>query len=672
MHKPIFKPWTIPLALLLLIILAFGLLITSLGFYQDDWYLVWMGLRQGPEVYFTFFAGSRPFLALSYILTTSLVGSSMLAWQIFALLTRWLAVLAAWWALRQLWPGHLKEITWIAVLFAIYPAFKQHFVAVVYSNAYLALATFLVSLGIMLRVARQPRWKWPLTILSLLLSAFSLVTTEYFFGLELFRPLLLWFLFSQDNRSGKERLRLTLLNWTPYLAVTLVFLVWRVFFFTSYMYGPALAENLNAQPVVTLFSLFQNLLQDGLEANIFAWTQAFDFARTLYPDLRQMAIAWGIVIGVGLLIGFYLTHLETVHARQKNGSAQKPSLPDHFGWQAVALGIFSILITGWPFWYAGLSIDLVSGADRFTLSYMFGAAILVVGLLDVLVKNDLGKIVIVSLLAGAAVLFQFKNAQAYQYVHQVQAALFRQLTWRAPGLQPGARLLINDPLFDYTGNASMNAALNWVYLPEPRSQQPDYQLLFIPFKIGSPELPSLEAGPHLENSLVAYYQPPGCVQILDPGAHKALPRLSESIQAALPFSDLEMILPDSQAAAKNYSRLFGDPSTSEWCYFFERADLARQLEDWAEIVRLGDLAFNANLEPYDKFSNELLPFIEAYGRLERWEDAIKITRAAMSDVPALQETLCSTWQRINQATPANPSKTAAFEEVQNLLDCSSQ
>ncbi len=196
--KIVFKTWSIPIALLILVILGFGLLINSLGFYQDDWYLVWMGHHFGPQVYISFFEGSRPFLAGIYMLTTQLLGSDTLGWQIFALLTRWLAVLTAWWALKVLWPNRINEVTWIAVLLAIYPGFKQHFLAVIYSNVYIALAAFFTSLAAMLLAIRRPRYRWPLTILGVLTSIFCMVTTEYFFGLELLRPVFLLIILSEQ------------------------------------------------------------------------------------------------------------------------------------------------------------------------------------------------------------------------------------------------------------------------------------------------------------------------------------------------------------------------------------------------------------------------------------------------------------------------------------------
>ncbi len=253
------------------------------------------------------------------------------------------------------------------------------------------------------------------------------------------------------------------------------------------MYGPKLLDDLSTSPFAAGFRLFQTIIQDAFEANIYAWLQTFDFTKVIYPDLRAMAISWAFFALVTALVAFYLLHLKPHAQADADAEADAQATdPKRFPLQAILLGLTSALVVGWPYWFAGLQVDLVNGFDRFTLAYMFGAAILIVGLLDLLLKNQRARIVIVSLLVGAAVLFQFRNAQAYQYVHSVQASLFRDLVWRAPGLQPGAKVLINDLPVDYTGNASMNAALNWIYAPDQRDTPSEYQLLYLPFKLGSP------------------------------------------------------------------------------------------------------------------------------------------------------------------------------------------
>ena len=41
------------------------------------------------------------------------------------LLIRFLAVIAMWWAMRALWPRQAKRLAWLALFFAIYPAYSS-------------------------------------------------------------------------------------------------------------------------------------------------------------------------------------------------------------------------------------------------------------------------------------------------------------------------------------------------------------------------------------------------------------------------------------------------------------------------------------------------------------------------------------------------------------------
>jgi hypothetical protein len=83
--------WLLPLGVLLLCALSFGPLITALGLYWDDWPSLWFLHFFGPGVFPQAFAADRPVQGWLFLLTTSLVGQSLLAWQVFGILTRWLS-----------------------------------------------------------------------------------------------------------------------------------------------------------------------------------------------------------------------------------------------------------------------------------------------------------------------------------------------------------------------------------------------------------------------------------------------------------------------------------------------------------------------------------------------------------------------------------------------------
>src|SRR5512139_3470504 len=84
--------------------LAYGLLLPLTGFYWDDWPFAWIARFLGPSEFLPAFQGFRPFLGPIFFLTSSLLPADPLVWQILALLIRFMATLAAWFALDQVWP----------------------------------------------------------------------------------------------------------------------------------------------------------------------------------------------------------------------------------------------------------------------------------------------------------------------------------------------------------------------------------------------------------------------------------------------------------------------------------------------------------------------------------------------------------------------------------------
>jgi hypothetical protein len=80
-----------------------------------------------------------------------------------------------------------------------------------------------------------------------------------------------------------------------------------------------------------------------------------------------------------------------------------------------------------------------------------------------------------------------------------------------------------------------------------------------------------------------------------------------------------------------------------WCYLYEKADLARQVNDWQKVTELGDLAAGSLLEPADL--SEYLPFIEGYAHLLNWVKAASLSEKMNTDAE-LYPVLCATWKRV--------------------------
>ncbi len=671
-----FASWTVPLALLLLCIFSYGLLIPWLGFYWDDWPAIWFLHFLGPSGFTDVFASDRPLLGRLFWITTAILGELPIQWQFFGLISRWLSSVAIWWTLKSLWPSHTEESGWIALLIAIYPGFGQQFISVTYSHGFVVMTTFWVSLGTMIWALRKPRWFWPLTVLSLLLAAYSLFTVEYFSGLELLRPILIWVVIKEKPKKTRIRLRDTILNWLPYLALFVTFFVWRTFIQETPRGDVDIFHKLLSSPIATVQDIAQEIFSDILVTSVSAWVQTVNFSKLIDTGTLPTLLYVVLVLIMGVIAYIYLSRLAypaKVHTRQNYQD-------NLWAYQAIGLGIYSLFIGGWPFWATNLPIELYFPWDRFTLPMMFGASLLLVGVISLLARNRAQKIILVSLLIGLGASWQFRNANTFRREWNTQQAFFWQLAWRAPAIEPNTLILASELPFTYYSDNSLTALLNWTYDPENFSVPMPYLLYAIESRLGK-GLPDLDPGvdiyeeyraTHFSGStsqaLVLYYIPPGCVKVLDPNNDARLPQKPKYISDAMKLSRPSLIL-NPRDPAKPPWQYFAPEPVKDWCYYFEKADLARQNADWEQVVALSEKTFALDQGLYAINAPEYLPYIEGHAHLGNWEQAVSLTEQSLKLNNRMSRILCDTWSRIAEATPDSPQKAAAITSVQVLLDC---
>lgn len=707
------RSWFTPLLFFGICLLAFGLLIPWLGFYQDDWYQIWFKRSFGISVWADYYARERPFIAFLYTLTTPFLGTAPLNWQIFGLFTRWLAMLAAWWALRQYWPARTRQITWIVLLFGIYPGFRQQFASVIYSHYFLQLAIHTLTLGSMALAIKRPRWFWPLTALSLAGSVFSLFTSEYFFGMELLRPIFLWMILGETKlTTGFARLKQTLAHWVPYAVAAGGFLFWRIAIFKFPTYQPVFLQNPQESFMITCLTLVKTILRDVLEMGAYAWL--LPLRELLGSDLRQPSslLALGLalfafIVLVTILLVLRKSSDEPI-SRQKSSETNDQAENATFSLDLLVLGIAGLFTAGLPFWFVGLPVDTdLQGGSRFDISFMLPASAFAAGLIIALVTflqkhlhrrsglrenveliAPIAPVPIFALLVALAIGHHFQDANFYRQVHRSQATFFQQLAWRAPGLKPGTLILTNT--FEevlLSGDNSLTAALNWIYDPDPPFAL-EYMLFYIPSRLESKNLPGLEPGLPVvkefrttkfqgstSEALVLYYSYPHCLRVLDPVLDPDFPRpiqMPKELKTATRISNLSQIIPDNNPPATLPDDLFKyRPDQDLWCYYYEKADLARQQSDWQAIVRLGDQAFEEGHQPSNTW--ELVPFIEGYALSGSIEQAHALTiQAQKENFEArwmTKEILCTTWRQIERQSISGEAIDSEIAEIRAVLEC---
>jgi len=105
-----------------------------------------------------------------------------------------------------------------------------------------------------------------------------------------------------------------------------------------------------------------------------------------------------------------------------------------------------------------------------------------------------------------------------------------------------------------------------------------------------------------------------------------------------------------------------------WCYYFQKADLARQLGDWDEVAKLGDTAFKLDDHPNDPI--ERFVFVEGYAHVGDWDRAVKYSRESYRvSKEYVGPILCQLWERIEAETDQSPERSDALSEIRNMLAC---
>ena len=98
------------------------------------------------------------------------------------------------------------------------------------------------------------------------------------------------------------------------------------------------------------------------------------------------------------------------------------------------------------------------------------------------------------------------------------------------------------------------------------------------------------------------------MRIIDGTATELSSRDSQRTILVAPYSQLDTVLLDS-AFHEPPQSIFGSEPAHEWCYYYQKAALARQQGDWETIHELYREALSQGLYPND--SVEWIPFAQA-------------------------------------------------------------
>ena len=616
--SPRLEGWLSAALVMTVTLLTYAPLVPSLGFYRDDWYLIWTAQARGAQGIMSLFQGDRPFIGWLYALDYNLLGNAPLNWHVYALIIKALSALAFLWLLRVVWKERKIETTLIALLFVVYPGFYQQPNAATFKNLLLAYGAAMASLActvLALKVVPFFR-KTTLIVASILLAALSIFIYEALIGIEAVRLILIWYALKRDGKlTIRESLRKTIVASIPYLTFAAVFLFWRLFLFESTRRATnvdVVLSNFGPLSLTSVLHIAVEMILDLVETSLLAWGVPFYQFSTSVGDARITAMAIGLALIVLSLAGAYL-FLMRGQASPLGEASENPQASRDWLWLGAAI----IFVTTLPIILAGRNVIFDIQWDRYTYQSVAGVALFMGGIVFYGLKGRL-RWAALCLLLMSGVLTQLFSANYYRRFWRVESDAMWQLAWRAPQIEDGTTVVLVLP-----GNYALAeeyevwGPINLVYHPRQELKiagQVMYDELWLEAVLGAQEERLVRGTVTVKRDytkLLLVTQPSAfsCLHVIDGARAELTAQERLDVQRLASFSDVNLIDP-SGAQAVPPGEIFGSEPSHDWCYYYQQMDLARQRKDWESAATFADEAIALGYQPYEV--SEWLPALEAY------------------------------------------------------------
>lgn len=657
------KPWFHPLLLLIIGFVTYEYALTSLGYYWADWEIV-MFFKLNPALQFDFYAHDRPF-PWTYQLIHSLVGSAPSGWHITTLLIRWAGTLFFVQAMILVWPRYKIHFLWLGALLLVYPGFLQQPQSATKARHIMTMLLFALSIYLMALAVRRPAWAKFLFPLSWIVTFVHLFTTEYFSAVEAVRPILLWLLMGGGFKLDTRLLRRVAVASIPYLVILLFF------FWCRFIYFPVVFETTSRIGDIndtigefqtsftgSVFDLVNRVLIDLFYSTVLVWTNAI----LNFTDFSfQSRVAW---LGFGLG-GLLAAAFAWFHATPEQETPEASSVPSIF-----IVGLLIFLLGALPAWAIGKEVTTGGWNDRFALAPMFGAGLMLIALVLWLVRPAAQRWVFAFLLMFS-IAAQVWNVNVYRRDWETQRNYYWQLYWRAPALQTGTAILsLEQPSPSVTHYSDAGYAINVLYHYQTEDGTLPYwyfsRRFHFEYRPDMPikyELRTLKFLGNTSNAVGVFHPTSACLRVLD-SIYLDDPLYTAGQEVLIPVSNLSRIQPEPVAGPPDPD-IFGLEPAHTWCYFFQKADLARQQQDWNTIIDLHQQAQSQGFTP--NHGAEYLPFIEAYAQTGDWQAAYELTVEARKTTAGIKKMLCTHWARLSALPSADAN---ILQQVEQTFACS--
>lgn len=662
-----------PLILLLVIFFGYGYQFWRMGIYWDDWQAILLSQIDVPHVFWNYYLFDRPFSIWTYLLPLPLAQNYPAVWQVLGILARWFAAIGFWFFLRGMFPNRRQEAAYITLLWSFYPGFFTQSVSIAFIQHFITYGFFNFSLTAMVWAERKPKQYRVLTVLAVVSSLISLLTMEYFAGLELLRPVIFWLNVDKANKSYREIVRCVIKKWLPYLAIIVLFLMYRFIILDQ------LNDNLSGNDPELLFSFLAQPLQAGIR-----------YLQIMVQDVMYLIWqAWGTTISpqsisftnltfiTSIALGALASALLFMIVSKWNYGIGKTQ--DTFLKNGVILAVVAILLGGIPIWSMERQVIVGLWSNRFALAPMFGVSILTVVFWRWIARNTHSGNLILATLLALSIAYQVRVVNQYQNNWLEQERFYWQMLWRAPSIEPGIAILSPTMPFGRVSEYSIAFAMNVIYGDRLNSEQlPYYYFSALRYRFG--EAFAFEKDFPIQGGLrslsfegstsqaVVFYEAPyqRCIWFVEED-DAFLTGINQETKELFAISDLTLISPRASYNLKAVQQIFGKEIEHNWCYYYQKAELAAQNEDWQGVVNLLDQANNVKEQP--QHGRELFPFISAFAHSGDWQKVEDYSQSAIELTEDISARICRLWIRLEEETPTSSEKDVILSTLASRYAC---
>ena len=680
--RQFFSKWKTPLVLFGLIFVSYGLMIPWLGYSFDDWHFIYYATRGVDGIGEIFHYDGHPQAMWSYILSFRLLGYNPIAWHLYSLFLRWIAVVLFWFCLENIWHNNRRQNFFVVALFSVYPLFTLEVFPICYFEVWVSFIFLFLSFLFTIRAIRSAEKRVFFILLSILFQVGFIFTSEYAWFVELMRPVFIWFALPNKTRV-KEKVISSIKFWAIHFIIFSAVVIWRGFFYTSTRQYFQVSDIFFSTFTTSLLGWIKNFIPDILVVLITSWYRIFDAENFYFSRPFNIILA---IIAIFIAIGI-IFYLKKIHAQEKS--------EQNYSWaqQAFFLSLPSIIGGIIPFYVVGYFIHSTEFPfnARFAIGILPGASLIIASFLESILRNSRIKILFIALLLSLAVVWHIRYTNDYRKIWRYQSSIFEELSWRVPGIEEDTALFIyatSSPEIDENSPAkiafvrdfSTSMFLNAIYQINPEKK--GNQLSYWSFSSLNPLLELPQSVPlrtshattffegNTKDSLVFLYSPEEgqCLHLIQSGDER-YKQYPDIIKEIAPHLSADRINADMGQHDMIRNQLLGKGEKEDWCYYYESADLARQYQNWEEIVELWKKSQNKKLRA--SHGIEYIPFIEGFAHSLEWEEAIAITKEAKKLSHAMDSILCPLWDEIDLATVSSTRKEQAINEAELLLGCTS-